>query len=315
MLVSHKMSSAYRAELFASLQSGDANLDALGRLYQVMGDGERVAERAEMDDMAQQFADGQHALLSTLQGARRFLPWELEMIRVGLATGQIQSVFQKLTAHYEHLHQCWLDIQKRLVSAMAIVFVTLVLLAIAAVGLERISSHIALVSVVIVLLVICCFSLAGFLLYRGWQAGKTSPLLDRILVHIPLLGEILRLQQTWLFLSHLELALASGLGFPQGLRLAERRLLASPFKAGFARLARAVSDGKSFSRALIEQGYLQNVQLGILPQGADSLTALSLLANGVAIRYRDTIQVFVACLPLAMGLVLPVYGLFLLFIG
>jgi type II secretory pathway component PulF len=265
--------------------------------------------------MAQQFADGQHALLSTLQGERRFLPWELEMIRVGLATGQIQTVFQKLTAHYDHMNGCWIDTKKRLISALVIVFLTLVLMAISAVGLELISSLVALVSVAIVVFVLCCFSVAGFLLYRGWQAGKTSPLLDRCLASIPLLGEILRLRQTWLFLAHLEMALASGLGFPQGLRLAERRLLTSPFKAGFARLARVVSDGKSFSKALIEQGYLHNVQLATLPKGADSLAALSLLANGVAKRYHDRIAVFVACLPMALGIVLPVYGLYLLLVG
>jgi type II secretory pathway component PulF len=277
-----------------------------------MGDGERVAERADMDEMAQQFAEGQDALLSTLQGGQRFLPWELEMIRVGLATGQVQTVFQKLTAHYDHQYQCWLGIKKRLVSAAIIVTITLLLLAVAAVGLERISVVFAAMSVAVVVAILGVLSAGFFYLWRAWQLARLSQWIDRCVMRLPVLGEILRLRQTWLFLSHLELALAAGLGFPQSLRLAERRLLSSPFKEGFARLARLVADGKSFSRALLEQGYLQNVSLAALPKGADSLGALSLLSTGVVTRYRLLLDVFAECLPLALGICLPLYGLFLL---
>lgn len=310
----NKLSSVYRADLFASLQSHDVNLNALQRLYQVMGDGERVAERADLDDMAQQFAEGQDALLSTLQGSQRFLPWELEMIRVGLATGQLQKVFAWLTSHYRHQQQCWVMLKARLIKALITVVITLLAMAGFAVFLRLLSPLVASSSFVVLLTLICLGGWGLYVCWQSWQVGKKILLSDNFLIRLPLLGELLRLRQTCLFLLHLELALTSGLGFPQSLRLAERRLPPSPFKDGFARLASSVSDGKSFSRALLDQGYLQDVQLATLPSGSDSLTALSFLSDGVLARYRLILEIIIEWLPLLFGLFLPIYAVFLLYI-
>jgi type II secretory pathway component PulF len=310
----NKLSSAYRADLFSSLQSDDVNLNTLARLYQVMGDGERVAERAELEAMAQQFAEGQDALLSTLQGSQRFLPWELEMMRVGLATGQLQKVFSWLTSHYIHQQHCWEILKRCLMKAVMILSITLFVMAGYAVYLQILSPLMAMASVVFTLLLMSLSAWAGYLGWQSWQAATSSLQWDKFLLRLPILGEMLRLRQTYLFLSHLELALISGLGFPQSLRLAERRLLASPFKDGFARLARFVLDGKSFSRALLDQGYLRNVNLGSLPPGSDSLAALALLSCGVLARYRLMLEVAVEWLPLLLAVYLPVYAVFLLII-
>jgi type II secretory pathway component PulF len=311
LIMNYKMSSAYRAELFASLQSTDPNLHALGRLYQVMGDGERVAERADMDDMAQQFAEGQDALLSTLQGSHRFLPWELQMIRVGLETGQIQSVFKRLANHYQHQQDCWLLMKSRLIKTSMITFITLSILALVAVAVLRVPIHVAFASLILVNGLMAFLATGVFWLWRAWQASRLSVMFDNALMIFPALKEILRLRQTYLFLSHLEMVLEAGLGFPQSLRLAERRLLPSSFKNDFEQLIRHVVDGKSFSRQLIERGYLQNIQLGFLPQGADSLSALSLLSEGVLKQYRRKVGIYSEILPVLIGLCLPVYAVYL----
>ena len=94
-------SPAQRFVLFQSLyqasQSGDNNWD---QLVALLSKGQRAAQRAQLDSVAAQFADGQRVVMDELREGGVFLEWELQFLKLGLAVGDLAKMYLRLAEHY-----------------------------------------------------------------------------------------------------------------------------------------------------------------------------------------------------------------------
>jgi type II secretory pathway component PulF len=96
-----RFSPAQRFVLFQSLyqvsQSGENNWD---QVVALLSKGQQAAQRAQLDSVAAQFADGQRFMLDGLREGGVFLDWELQFLQLGLAVGNLAKMYLRLAEHY-----------------------------------------------------------------------------------------------------------------------------------------------------------------------------------------------------------------------
>jgi type II secretory pathway component PulF len=96
-----RFSPAQRFGLFQSLyqasESGENNWD---QVVALLSKGQQAAQRAQLNSVAAQFADGQRVMLEELRGGGVFLDWELQFLQLGLAVGNLAKMYLRLAEHY-----------------------------------------------------------------------------------------------------------------------------------------------------------------------------------------------------------------------
>lgn len=306
MTLAYQQPAGQRAILFSKLHASLRDQGQWDEVFRLLGQGRIAAERANMEALADQFEAGQEALLKVLKDSDQFLRWELELIQLGLACGNVADPYQRLAAHYHQLDQASQGLRRyRLLPIAIYLFVGWALPA--ALVLDGHATALqGLVLALLPLVLLGLVSWGGRVLWQRYQRGCLGQTWVDWFYRLPPLSEILRLYQTQLYLGNLSLCIESGQPLERALKLASKRLPYSPWRKRFAGIHQAVAAGGKLSSALLASGVLQGIMLPRPQPGADAATAQRQLTAAVQATYVERLAYWVRWLPTAVLLLLPV---------
>jgi type II secretory pathway component PulF len=299
---------ARRAALFRRLDCADSGPVELDRMFRLLGEGRDTAARAQMTGLAAQFADGQSALMEALRRTGHFIDWELEVMRVALAAGDVRAAYRYLAAHYERVAAFGQQVRRELLLPALVYLVVCLGLPALAVMEGRLAVGAALALALVPLLLSASAGLAMILLAQRWRAGTLAHGWIDSCYRLPGVGRLLAMQQSLHYFNSLALCTGGGLPLAQSLRLSAAALPYSPRRLAFERLHTSVAAGGRLSDALRQSGALEGVQMrGV--QGAGETTGVALAQKVLTESTRQSvIQAMAVCarwLPLTLLMLLP----------
>lgn len=277
-----------------------------------LSQGQQLAQRAQLEELADKFAAGQQVVMEELRSGGMFLPWELGILQLGLAAGDLPTAYRRLAEHY----RLCCDFAQRLrhYSRLPMVLVlgcgAVMPLMLMLTGYLSLSS--ALWSLVLAFFpVLVAMGLAGMLI------RPPSPRrLQALMFSLPGVGRGLHCYQNYLFVANLAQCIGGGLALPQSLRQSARRMPESPAKGRFIRLAAQVEKGESLSTALMANGILQGVSLNSLPKGLAAQEAPAQLSLAIHQASEQQLRYWGAALPFTLLALVPwVIGVNAWFLG
>lgn len=283
--------------LFEASQSQDNNWQ---QLVALLSKGEQAAQRAQLDEVAEQFSSGQQVVLDELRDGGVFLEWELRFLQLGLAVGDLASVYRRLAEHY----RLRTEFRRRLRSNAVFPLVVLMIFALGAplalLVLGEVSPLQALLAGALGLFPLALVAVLGMLL--GALPGAKQRLLNS-LYRLPGVGLALTQYQSYHFINHLAACLNGGFQLSQALKQSARRMPDTPVKGRYASLARDVAEGQRFSQALMKSEILRGVELPIMAAGADARQVPAQLSLAIHRACEQQLQYWAASLPyLLLGL-------------
>lgn len=280
------LSARHREVLFKTLgqqQAGDSDWD---QVFALLRHGQQVAERAELDEIAEQFASGQELVVDELKKGGQFFDWELQFMQLGMATGALSLIYDRIAAHYRLLDAFLGEMRRQLRLPLGILLAAVVLIPLLGLALGEFGLYEAFGKVLLGLvpgIVLLCVVPLSLTAYRsGWVPESVRGWVFRL----PGIGGLLARYQTFHFLSHLNLCLAAGFTLPQSLRQASRRMPATPMQKRFADIHRRVQEGEKLSAALQRSHILNGVQVPGMEAGATAHDAQLALTRAV---YEDCV--------------------------
>lgn len=282
----HDVSSAHRERLFKTLsqqQTGDSDWDPV---FALMRHGQRVAERAELDELADQFVAGQELVIDELKKGGRFYDWELQFMQLGMATGSLTLIYDRIAAHYRLLGAFLGELRANLWLPLFVVLACIIGIPATAWGLGQLTLYQALGNALLALLPGIILVAAVPLSLMAYRSGWVPERLRGWVFAVPGVGNMLARYQTFHFLSHLNLCIAAGFSVPRALKQAARRMPPTPMKKRFAALHRAVEEGAKLSSALQQSRILEGVTVPTLESSATAQDAQIALTKAV---YEDCV--------------------------
>lgn len=151
---------------------------------------------------------------------------------------------------------------------------------------------------------------AGMLAYRTLSSPAARGSLDRLVLRLPLVGELVRRVETVRLAGTLSALVEGGVPLPAALLIAGRTVSNSVIAAAIARVAASVREGGSLSRLMAEAGVLPPIALGFLRTGEEtSRLALMLsrlatvLARDVQIRLERLVAILTPAITVVLGAV------------
>jgi type II secretory pathway component PulF len=252
-------SPAQRFVLFQSLyqasQSGENNWD---QVVALLSKGQQAAQRAKLDSVAAQFADGQRVMLEELREGGVFLEWELQFLQLGLAVGNLAKMYLRLAEHYRLMAEFQQSVKRHARWPLVLVIAFAVILPALAVSAGVTAGPYAGMAMVAGVLPL----VLGFVFLK---IAAGVPFLARgmtsLCYRLPGLGRALAQYQSYHYMNHLADCIAAGFSLPQSLKQSARRLPESPINRRFHKLAAEVEAGEQFSAALLRSGILNGVEL------------------------------------------------------
>lgn len=305
MTQAYQQAAGQRALLFSRLHASLRDQGKWDEVFRLMGQGRMAAERAQMAALADQFEAGQEALLQVLRDSDQFLPWELELIQLGLACGNVADPYRRLAEHYHQLDQAVQNARRYRLLPTAIYLFTGWALP-AALVLDGHATPLAgLLLACLPLLLLGAAMWAGRGIWRAWQRDRVPRRLLAVLYRIPPLSELLRLYQIRLYLDNLSLCIESGQPLERALKLAARRLPYSPWRRRFSQIHQQVEAGGRLSVALLNSGILQGVMLPTPGPGTDAAAAQRQLTDVVRATYAERLAYWARWQPASVLLLVP----------
>lgn len=267
------LTARHRALLFRQLAEQGLGAGHWDRVFRLLDQGHEAARRAHLDELAAQFEQGQEALLDALRSSGRFLDWELELVQLGLAAGDIRSIYLRLAEHYRRAEQFRLALRRHAWPPLAVVMAAGAALPLGG----YLEGQLGAVAALALALLPAALLFGGWLLGRHLvQAGQRGRLSRRLIdgcYRLPGLGRLLATYQTYHYFSNLSLCLGGGLPLQQGLRLAAQRLPYSPCKRRFSEVHETVAAGGRLSDGLRRSGILAGIPLPPVAVGASAQDA------------------------------------------
>lgn len=238
-------------QLGVMLRSGLTLLSALGIL-------QAQSRRASMSrvwrDVADRIQEGS-SLADAMAHHRCFPPMVLQLVRVGEQTGSLEEVVDRAASSLESQRM----IRSNLITAMIYPFIVLVMaigvtalmvlylipklktsldalsgklpaMTMALIQVSDFAQQYALTGLILVIVLLCFFAIL-----RAWPPGRLF--IDRTLLRIPMVGEVIRLAGTAWFARSLSVMLRSGVSLLECLRTTEGLM-------GNAHMARCVSNAR-----------------------------------------------------------------------
>lgn len=280
------LSASHREVLFKTLseqQTGDSDWD---QVFALMRRGQQVAERAELDELAERFASGQELVIDELKKGGRFFDWELQFMQLGMATGGLSHVYDRIAAHYRLLDAFLSELRRQLWLPLLVMVLVMAGIPLLGLGLGEFTLYEALANVLLALvpgiILICVVPLALTAYRSGWVPLRVRAWVFRL----PGIGPVLSRYQTFHFLSHLNLCIAAGFTLPRALQQSSRRMPATPMQKRFAAVHRAVQAGDKLSVALQHSKILEGVTVPPMEPGATAQDAQIALTRAV---YEDCV--------------------------
>ncbi|MBN49657.1 MAG: hypothetical protein CMN85_08950 [Spongiibacteraceae bacterium] len=281
------LSASHREMLFKSLseqQSGDSDWD---QVFALMRRGQQAAERAELDDLAEQFASGQELVIDELKKGGQFFDWELQFMQLGMATGGLSFIYDRLAAHYRLLDAFLGELRRQLWLPLVLMLAVIAGAPLLGYIAGDFTLYEALGNVLLALvpgvILVCAVPLSLTAYRSGWVPAKVRALVFRL----PGIGPMLSRYQTFHFLSHLNLCIAAGFTLPQALKQSARRMPATPMQSRFLAVHRAVQGGEKLSLALQNSRILDGVTVPSMEQGATAQDAQLALTRAV---YEECVE-------------------------
>jgi type II secretory pathway component PulF len=267
------LTARHRALLFRQLAEQGLGAGHWDQVFRLLDQGHEAAKRAQLNELAAQFEQGQEALLDGLRGSGRFLEWELEFLQIGLAAGDLRSVYLRLAEHYQRAEQFRVDLRRHCWLPLLLVMAAGAVLPVGG----YLDGQLHLLSALLLGLLPAALLLGGYLLGRqlvqAGQLGRLSKGAVDFFYRLPGLGRLLAVYQTYHYFSNLSLCLAGGLSLQQGLRLAAQRLPYSPCRQRFSAVYQEVVAGSRLSDALRRSGILAGIPLMPVALGASAQDA------------------------------------------
>lgn len=302
----------FRAALYRRLEAQDTDQEKLDQMFRLLGEGEQAAQRAQLTDLAGQFADGKSAVLETLRGTGHFLNPELAFIRLGLAVGDVRSSYRYLAAHYTRLIQFEQLLRRNLWLPLAVCLIVIIGLPVLGVADGMIAMKSALWLIALPLLIGLILAILLAKAARHWRQGALANAWVDVCYRLPGVGLLLAQQQSLHYFSNLSLCMRAGLPLAQSLQLSVEALPYSPRRAAFEQVRQAVAGGGRLSDALRASGALSGVLMRNSQVSAPSNAGLDgaalaqqVLTESTRLTVIEGLDYWGRWLPMTMLLALP----------
>lgn len=303
---SKELALRHRAQLFNALLEQHGEQGDWDKLFQLLNEGQRAARLAQMPEIARQMGEGRTLVLQGLRDSGKFLEWELSILEVGLATGNITESYRRLRDHYlvqekfreEIRRQCkwpfaiatavsaamygWLVWDKALPPGAAIA--TWLAVVVGLVGIEAAVTRLAV------------RILAG-----------TASRRARWLHYLPGFGRVRRAGQLLHFFKNLGQSVAAQLPLAESLKLAAQKVPDPVCQREFMAVYDAVARGSRLSAALVAGGLLDGIALPPLSlSDAGPSEAMSHITDAVYSDYIERLWLLARNVPQWLFVFLPV---------
>ncbi|WP_269618189.1 hypothetical protein [Zhongshania sp. BJYM1] len=299
--MSSGFSPAQRFVLFQSLyqarQSGENNWD---QIVALLSQGQQAARRAQLDDVAAKFADGQRVVLEELRDGGVFLDWELQFLQLGLAVGNLAKMYLRLAEHYRLQAEFQQRLKDHARLPLLLVILCAVLLPLSGLGAGVFTLSETLQASVAGLLPVAMIYGALLLVLRSRSLRKGFVGLG---YRIPGLGGALSQYQSYHYMNHIADCIGAGFTLPQSLKQSARRLPDAPINRRYFKLAAEVEAGERFSTALLRSGVLAGVELPSVSKMGDAKQVPAQLGLTIHRTCEDQLTFWSGSLPwLLLGL-------------
>jgi len=294
-------SPAQRFMLFQSLyqasQSGDNNWD---QVVALLSKGQRTAQRAQLDELAEQFASGQRIVLAELRDGGMFTCWELQFMQLGLAVGNLAKIYLRLAEHYRLLAEFRRNLRRQLWLPLAIVLLVACALPLLWLSRGLMAGDEALnVALASLLPLLAVYGLLKALQY----SAPLQTLCLRISYRLPGVGRALSQYQSYHYMNHLADCIGAGFSLPQALKQSARRLPDAPINGRYYKLASDVEAGGRFSSALLSSGILRGITMPSASEMLDAKQVPALLGLAIHRVCEEQLVFWAGSLPwLLLGL-------------
>jgi type II secretory pathway component PulF len=131
-------------------------------------------------------------------------------------------------------------------------------------------------------------AVAGFRRYRASKAGRES--LDRLVMRLPVIGKVVRLNLFGQFARTLSTLLQNGVPVLQALRITEQVMPNVVIKEAIARTREAVTDGKTLAQPLAKSRLFPQLMIDLIKIGEETGDVPAALSN-VADTYENDLNV------------------------
>jgi type II secretory pathway component PulF len=305
-----ELKASHRARLFSALLELSDKQGSWDQALALLNQGQQVARRAHMQEVVDQFEKGQESILRQLKSTGQFLPWELSLMELGLATGNINAIFLRLREHYLIQQKFYQEFKRQLKWPLLILISVLMGVLVWA----HVDQELGLLSVAIRLLFSIGFVYVSVLVVRSfcqlYRVGILPSWFQFLFKAIPGLSDFMRSEQTYHYLKNLQQCTESGLPLQQSLKLSAKKIPDPLFVQWFMPVHNAVQSGGKLSAALASCGILNGIALGpIKKANASAADAQQHISDAAFESYIERLWVCARWLPQALYAMLPFLAL------
>lgn len=285
---SHEFSPHLRASLFNTLMEQHRQQGDWDKVFQLLNQGQQAARSAQLQEVAEKLEEGQELVMQGLRNSGRFLEWELAILEVGLATGNIAESYRRLRDHYLLQERFSAEVKQQCRWPLVLVLVTLAgmygWLALDKILAPGVAAAVCLAAM---LLTVALLKGASQVIVKA-LAGAAPVSLSRSLGSIPLVGGVLRAGQLHHFFQNLMQSTEAQLALPQSLQMAAEKTPDPQFHSEFLAVYNQVEKGDKLSAALAQSQLLKGVELAPLTGAkAGASEAMKHITESV---YSDYVQ-------------------------
>lgn len=290
-----------------------------------IGNIEDSAAAADMGALLQAVREGAPVSRAMLDNPGLFTPGEAAMAEAGEANGRLGEALERLAVMLEQAA----ELQRIVVTAM-IYPVALLVIAIGVILMmllfvvpqfERlltgVHGQLPAASMAVItasrfvradgLYVLLALIIAGFVLRQILAKPATRLRFDRLVLRMPLLGEVIRRIEAARFAHTLGALVGSGVALPTALLLAQRSVTNSVISTAIGKVVEGVREGGGLAAPLAATGVLPRIAIGFLRTGEETSQLALMLGRLAHVLDRDVrtrLERFVALLTPAITLTL-----------
>ncbi len=302
-----ELSASHRATLFSALLDLDQKQGGWDKVFQLLNEGQRAAQRAQIPELVEQLEQGQTVVLEGLKNTGQFLPWELRILELGLATGNIRTSYERLRDHYFLQQKITDEIKQQIKLPLLLVFIGIAVVIAWLLWAQQLS----VVSALIRLAISAAFlyglaAVSKAIIYRFRLQSETFNRVKRW----PFISEVLELSQSYHYLRNLNQAIDSGLSLSQSLKIAANKIPDPFFSARYLKVYETVEGGTKLSQALGHCGILKGVEIKpLIKKGATAKDAQLHITDAVYEAYLTRLWYWGQNLPQMIYALLPVMAM------
>lgn len=305
-----ELSASHRARLFSTLIQISNQPGSWDKILKECRQHKEVDGGGRTFGMAVANGQYQAAIVDKLRDLGRFLPWELTLIELGLATGNTQDIFKRIREHYQLRDQFHQEFKRRLRWPLLVVMG--ILMAVLTwgpveqqLGIIGVGTRLLIFAAVVVLLLWGVERCA--LLYR---AGVLPTWLVAVSKCVPVLHGLLQSEQTYHYLKNIQQCTQCGLPLQRTLELSAAKIPDPSFIDSYMAVHHTVRNGQKLSAALLNCGILNGIAMPpMLKVNASAVDAQQHLSDAAYSSYIQCLWHWTFWLPQLLYILLPLVAL------